>query len=544
MNFSPIVILLWALSTTPVASQRVKEGCFDAFPVSCDTTDVLAPLLSGDTDPEAVCTTLATDIFPSQDILFDQEQHAEYLNSIEASDPLCAQIRQVYHKCFFCLFGTDKFQECGSYRFWTRCGDLPSREEILANNTAYPLFETDVDIAETCKKLDDAYDVVILKDWGMGIPSTIDLCTRQTQARHLCPGVCPGGCFDVDKPPSCLARDYEGIFDEELTMWDVCASMEDNFLRWLGEDKFDLSRHGEYLQAIPGNSTECDQAKQSYSQCHWCQTDRCFNEDYPATCDKPPDYEFLDDDLAPEDVNVICKSLHEALRYETREEEFNISLHTEVLWHGDNTSFCDAAKQVYHQCYWCLPDLGKGLCGYSWCSSNATLPEDYVVHPQLLNISSPEGLDNCTEVVDLWKALWEDNYEVKGCYRDVFVARQCPELMCDVTPTEIDLDYLGATTTAEKLALIWMSRAAAILSFGGASYILYTIFTSKRKLGSIYYQLLIGVAVADIWTAAAWIFATAPIDQEQAGHVQGAIGNEATCKAQAFFIQMGFTSIL
>lgn len=51
------------------------------------------------------------------------------------------------------------------------------------------------------------------------------------------------------------------------------------------------------------------------------------------------------------------------------------------------------------------------------------------------------------------------------------------------------------------------------------------------------------MAVFDIITAVAWSFATAPIDKAEAPHVEGAIGNESTCIAQAFFIQLGFTSV-
>ena len=53
------------------------------------------------------------------------------------------------------------------------------------------------------------------------------------------------------------------------------------------------------------------------------------------------------------------------------------------------------------------------------------------------------------------------------------------------------------------------------------------------------------MASFDIITAVAWSLATAPIDasEDQGYYVEGAMGTEATCTAQAFFIQLGFTSI-
>jgi len=90
---------------------------------------------------------------------------------------------------------------------------------------------------------------------------------------------------------------------------------------------------------------------------------------------------------------------------------------------------------------------------------------------------------------------------------------------------------------------VWISRVASFMSFSGASYILYDVLSVSKKRQNVYYQLLITVAIFDIVTAVAWCFSTAPIDKEIADHVYGALGNEATCKAQAFFVQLGFTSV-
>ena len=87
-----------------------------------------------------------------------------------------------------------------------------------------------------------------------------------------------------------------------------------------------------------------------------------------------------------------------------------------------------------------------------------------------------------------------------------------------------------------------------MLSFFGASFILWDILSSRKARAMVYHQLLIGMAIFDITTAVSWSFASAPInpndpDDPDAFFIQGAMGNDATCKAQAFFIQLGFTSI-
>lgn len=123
--------------------------------------------------------------------------------------------------------------------------------------------------------------------------------------------------------------------------------------------------------------------------------------------------------------------------------------------------------------------------------------------------------------------------------------------------------YLGADTMAKKKAIVWNSRVAALLSFGGSTFILVDVLSHIDKRKTVYHQLLAMMACFDLVTAVAWSFASAAIPQKQAtnswipefdiatdplpDHVQaniyGAVGTDATCQAQAFFIQLGYTSI-
>lgn len=145
--------------------------------------------------------------------------------------------------------------------------------------------------------------------------------------------------------------------------------------------------------------------------------------------------------------------------------------------------------------------------------------------------------------MDLWESEFEDTVLLSSCYKDLFVHRQCPKEFCGIQVESLNQNYLGATSTGQKKALVWSSRAAAFLTFLGASFILYDILIDPKKRSGVYYQLLIGMALFDIVTALAWCFATAPLDEKEAYYVFGAKGTEATCKAQAFSIQLGFTSI-
>jgi len=93
-----------------------------------------------------------------------------------------------------------------------------------------------------------------------------------------------------------------------------------------------------------------------------------------------------------------------------------------------------------------------------------------------------------------------------------------------------------------------MSREAAVLSFFGASYILWDVLHSRQNREKVYHQLLFGMVCFDICTAVAWAFSTAPIPTEVydavwVGFTYGAAGNVVTCTAQGFFTQLGLTLV-
>lgn len=273
-------LLVLALLMEPlVQSQRIKQGCYDAAPITCqapaETASTSLDPSSLSVDAEEVCTRLIVEVFPTQDIMLDTTQHPEYLNAIQASDEFCQQIRQVYSQCIFCAQDVDVFvEDCYTYTQWTQCGGLPSRQEVLEDfeDPIHARYVTDADIDNTCAKLQAAYaEERLLKDWGIGIPSTIDLCHEQVVIKQFCRGYCEGGCFDgpTGTPASCDT--YTGPIDESIRDWRVCVDLDYNHLLWITlfgdyENIYNTSLHADYLRSIPGNSTQCAAAQQSYSQ--------------------------------------------------------------------------------------------------------------------------------------------------------------------------------------------------------------------------------------------------------------------------------------
>ena len=161
------------------------------------------------------------------------------------------------------------------------------------------------------------------------------------------------------------------------------------------------------------------------------------------------------------------------------------------------------------------------------------IPLDFVSHTlEDLNISvnvsvngdafDPSVLDlPCSHIYVKWKQtmgiLWSST---QFCFNDIYLARLCPERFCpnvSVIATDIDRStYLGASTKKEKRALVWVSRASAMLTFLGASFILYDVLRCEANRVTVFHQLLVGMATCDIITAFSWVFASAPIDKVEA----------------------------
>ena len=103
--------------------------------------------------------------------------------------------------------------------------------------------------------------------------------------------------------------------------------------------------------------------------------------------------------------------------------------------------------------------------------------------------------------------------------------------------------YAGASSDAKKKVLAWLPRVMAFLSFAGSSFIIYDTSKSREARQKVMNQLLLVLSVFDIIGSCAYAFTTLPIPEDwEFGPIYGAHGNEATCVAQGFFIQLGTIS--
>jgi hypothetical protein len=104
------------------------------------------------------------------------------------------------------------------------------------------------------------------------------------------------------------------------------------------------------------------------------------------------------------------------------------------------------------------------------------------------------------------------------------------------------LEYFGADTRQKHQAVLaWVPCAVGLVSLM-ASF--RDIFPDKKKRQSLYHQLVVVLAFFDCIVASlVWIVGTAAIPEIDPhgvpSGVYGARGNDASCRAQGFFVQLG-----
>mmetsp|Transcript_11172 Transcript_11172/g.15727 ORF Transcript_11172/g.15727 Transcript_11172/m.15727 type:complete len:398 (+) Transcript_11172:133-1326(+) len=98
----------------------------------------------------------------------------------------------------------------------------------------------------------------------------------------------------------------------------------------------------------------------------------------------------------------------------------------------------------------------------------------------------------------------------------------------------------GFLGDSQLKVIVWLSRCTSLLSLAGSSLIIYIIlYDLRRKLSRANNRLILAMSTCDILNSSALIFSTAPIPRDTG--IYGAIGNQATCTTQGFFINFGLS---
>jgi hypothetical protein len=105
----------------------------------------------------------------------------------------------------------------------------------------------------------------------------------------------------------------------------------------------------------------------------------------------------------------------------------------------------------------------------------------------------------------------------------------------------------GAKNVPQKAALNWAPRLSGTLSFFLCNSSTLGYPSKKREATTGYCQLVSGMTICDLISAVPWIIGSLAVPEYidgKATGVYGAKGNEATCTAQGFFVQLVFGTFM
>jgi hypothetical protein len=125
-------------------------------------------------------------------------------------------------------------------------------------------------------------------------------------------------------------------------------------------------------------------------------------------------------------------------------------------------------------------------------------------------------------------------------------------MICSISQTRGDLcgcyeggfGYFGTTEYPERqIAFPWITRISSLLTIIALILVSIDILSNKKKLENVYCQLMLGMSVFVLFSIFGWLASSSAIPYDVAEPIYGASGNEASCKAQCFFLQLAIGGI-
>lgn len=567
-----------ALTIGPVQAQRV-DYCFNDDYHPCDMQEEELNFEDDETHKSMVafCNRMIRQYTTEgEDDIYDLDTWSIKFGEIPANSELCSDLQHWFPHCWWCFeqpcgFGKGKkreltcnatyvelqrvenedpvatfFEEPGlndeiSCLFWT---DGFFRDGVLDNLTHHAIeAEGRVGSEEECQSFHQVYPKCYFCDPDANnITANAGTSTTSSESSTATTNQCTFDaiCSRADQ----LRADADNInanMDSNATEeWEAtCQQLEFLAYEWFPRQVFSTDLCNRATKAI---ATTCP---------HLCHS--CFNETMPPTCNVPTPQETENYHQAFDEIMAvhewvdppvsICSHMASLFLALSPTDDIDPSSHMEILSnYRAHSPHCAIYRQSYHQCYW---------CGQDQEDNDAQRPFD-CFHDEICVERDSSNLTfvGTEEEVEAFQSACRDlqsavEHEWRATTRDLCQKAQKYSKFCHCWEAETDIEYvyLGANTSAKKKVLVWMPRVAAFLSFVGASYILYTVLSVKNNRDIVYYQLVGCMATFDLITAIAWAFSTAPIPVDVGYNIEGASGTDGTCTGQAFFIQLGFTSV-
>jgi len=227
--------------------------------------------------------------------------------------------------------------------------------------------------------------------------------------------------------------------------------------------------------------------------------------------------------------------------------------------HGTCEECIDYGSEAANDCFFQgIPLRGAQECA-SICGSRLTFPECKFCPTDLSNAQLGSGLQEGEDVCEFCPGGLQKEYEnqevsmfgegvdcflVDEFYHNYQISKSEPNCKLAQTVNYLcgceGIGYGGANTKSKQAALAWLPRATAILSFVCSAFIIVDVMREKKRRQKLFGQLMVGLSIFDLIGSASYALTSLPLPRED--YIFGSLGNEASCTAQGFFIQVGTIS--
>ena len=308
--------LLSALAYPVVYSQDSETtaiGCFDEYNLTCKLS-----LDQGDPNVDVVtaCANLEEAIEARSDVpvflvsspSLGTAMHQQALRDLNATDPLCIEAQNVYHRCWWCQTLQQQYEE------------------------------------EQQQQRDNSNSTEVSPAPGNEVPQ-------------------PAGCFDV-RSITCNVPLDQG--DSTIHVETACQAIEDKIKEQSGKEitmiasAEDTTWHQQALSDLTVDDTLCHATQTTYHKCWFCSDQHEDQEEVPPapcfenrdlTCNVPLSHGNTDFE-----INLACLAMEQAIERNAGKKISLVTTSDATEWHQqalthltDDDYLCYGAHQAYHK---------------------------------------------------------------------------------------------------------------------------------------------------------------------------------------------------
>lgn len=104
------------------------------------------------------------------------------------------------------------------------------------------------------------------------------------------------------------------------------------------------------------------------------------------------------------------------------------------------------------------------------------------------------------------------------------------------------MDVVAPFGASQQRALAILSWISGFASFCASVWIIVEVTTTRSKLRTVYNRLILAISIFDVTSSIGHMLGPLPIPEEYDEDVPWARGNDSSCTAQGFLVQLSIVT--